>query len=364
MTTVKDIYEFIDNIAPFKTAMDFDNVGLLVGDINQKINKVLLALDITNKVVEEATEIGANLIISHHPVIFNSLKKLDANDVPYMLAKYNINAICAHTNLDISKFGVNNSLAEALGLESLQPLNICYSENYNKVVVFCPKDSSNVIRKVIETENVGIIGNYKGCSFSTTGEGRFVPMEGSNPFIGDKGRCETVLEEKIEFLCKKGQTRRIVEIIKNIHPYEEPVVDIFEDKAVREDLSLGLIGFLKDKMSVENFAHHVRKCLKCNGVRYISSSKMIRKVALCSGSGGNLIYDVIRSDVDAYLTGEIKYHELLEANKHDITVVDAGHFATEDVVINPLLNMLSNKYRDIKFLKSSVLKDIINYAVN
>lgn len=364
MTIVKDIYEFIDDIAPFKTAMKFDNVGLIVGDINQKVNKVLLALDITNDVVEEAVKLGANLIISHHPVIFNALKKLNTNDVPYMLAKYNINAICAHTNLDISKFGVNSSLAEILGLEDLEPLNICYSENYNKIVVFCPKDNSNVIREVIETENVGIIGNYKGCSFSTTGEGRFTPMEGSNPFIGDKGRCETTLEEKIEFLCKKGQTRKIVEIIKSIHPYEEPVIDIFEDNAVKEDLSLGLIGFLKDEMSAEDFARHVKKCLGCNGVRYISSDKMIKKVAICSGAGGNLIYDAIKSGVDAYVTGEIKYHELLEANKHAITVVDAGHFATEDVVINPLLNILSDKYRNIKFLKSSVLKDIVNYVVN
>ncbi len=257
MVKVADIFAFIDGLAPFDTAMDFDNVGLLVGDMDAEVEKCVVALDVTAAVVDEAEGLGANLIVSHHPVIFTPLKALQANSIPYELAKRGIAAICAHTNLDMAAFGVNTCLAEALSLKSLVPLSMC-------------------------------------------------------------------------------ETRRGV-------------------------LPLGLVGELEVEKSCEEFARFVKERLSCEGVRYIDVSRKIRKVAVCSGSGGDLIGEAARQNVDAFVTGEIKHHELLAAAQSEICVVDAGHFKSEDIVILPLVRRLSEQFPTVEFVKSVACTDGIKF---
>lgn len=259
MTTVFDVFKYIDEIAPFNAAMDFDNVGILVGNEKDNVKKCIVALDITKEVVSEALDIGANLIISHHPIIFTPLKRLVEDSVPYMLAKSGISAICAHTNLDMAAFGVNSCLA-----------------------------------KVLEIENTVALSLYK---------------------------------------TEKGE------------------------------LPMGLVGDLCKPYSCDEFSKFVKEKLNCKGIRYTTTERKIKRVALCSGAGGDLIGEVINKNADAFITGEIKHHEILLAGENDICVVDAGHFKTEDVVVLPLVNKLSEKFDSVEFIKSSVCTDKINYIL-
>ena len=363
MVTVGEIYSYIDSIAPFDTQMDFDNSGLLVGSKNDKVDKVLLALDITNEVVEEANNLNANLIISHHPIIFKPIKSLSSDSIPYKLAKYGISAICAHTNLDMSNQGVNKCLADALGLKDTKPLTIYKEQKYHKIIVFVPKDSANKIRDVINESGVAKIGNYEGCTFSSIGEGRFRPCNGANPFIGEINKVEVVEEVKIEFICPSTKTNDIVDIIKESHPYEEPAIDIFETISIEDKVVLGLIGNLEKEFEPAHFARYVKECLNCNGVKYSNGKNNVKTVGLCSGGAGEFVFDAIKNNVDAFVTGEMKHHEVLAAASHGITTVQAGHFASEDVVILPLMHLLSQKFNNIDFVKSGKLKEMDFYIV-
>ena len=358
MVKVKDVYDFIDSLAPFDCAMDFDNSGLLVGNINLEVNSVLVSLDITNEVVNEAKSIGANLILSHHPVIFNSIKNIYSDSVVHNLIKGNISAICAHTNLDIANdIGVNTCLAKVLNIKNIKPLSVYKTEKYNKIVVFVPEENSKDIINTMARHGAGLLGNYSECSFSSEGKGTFRPNKNSNPYIGECGRFEEIKESRVEMICSKSKTQKAIDAMLNVHPYEVPAYDIFETSAVESDIALGLVGDLCCKVSADEFAHYVKDKLKCNGLRYFNFNDNIKTIALCSGAGGNLISNAIEKGFDAFVTGEIKHHEILLAEKNNITVIDAGHFKTEDVVIKPLIKKLKQKFDGINFIKSQVFVD-------
>lgn len=259
MTSVLDIFEFIDGFAPFDSAMDFDNVGILVGNDLAPVKRCLLALDVTLDVIDEAKSLGASLIVSHHPVIFEAIKALRHDSIPHVLAKNDISVICAHTNLDMAPFGVNSCLAEALSLRNLTALSSYESK---------------------------------------------------------------------------------------IGPRPE-----------------GLVGALDNACTCHEFAALVKDRLGCAGLRYIPANRNIRRVGVCSGAGGSLIGSAISLGVDAFVTGEIKHHEILMALQHGICVVDAGHFRTEDVVILPLAKKLSENFCDVEFIKSKVCMDPMKYLV-
>lgn len=249
MTTVQNILDFFEEFAPIDTAMDFDNCGLLVGSNTQPINSVLVALDITNEVVDEAEKLNCELIISHHPVIFNAFKSLAASSVPYRLAAKNISAVCMHTNLDLSdSFGVNLCLAAAVGIK-----------------------------------------NTRLCS------------SGECLFIGD--------------------------------------IDT----------------------DIDALAQTVKENLKCCGLRYTDVKSKICRAAVSSGAGGSNVFAAAAEGADVLLTGEIKHHEILAANELGISIIDAGHFKTEDIVISPLCRKLSEKFRNITFIKSEVCNDRIKF---
>lgn len=361
MKTVKEIYKIIDNIAPFDTSMDFDNCGILVGDVNAQVKKVLIALDITPEVVNEAVDLGAELIISHHPVIFKPIKRLMSNDVPYMLANKAISAICAHTNLDMSNPGVNTCLAERLGIKNTTPLSVYKSIPYNKIVVFVPESHRKVLIDAMSEAGAGTFGNYTRCSFTSTGTGEFLPNDIAKPFIGEMCSHQVVQESRVEMICEARITKNIIDVIRNVHPYEEPAFDVFETKGVSTDVALGIIGDLENQMTTKDFAEHVKNRLKCEGVRYTDIKSSIKRVAVCSGSGGDMVLDAYKSGADVLVTGEIKHNMILDANKVGINIVDAGHFKTEEVVVDFLRNLLESKCKDVEFYRTKVFTDKIKY---
>lgn len=362
MPSVKQIYDFMDYIAPFRTAMDFDNCGLLVGDMNNSVDKILFSLDITSEVVEEAVKEGANLIISHHPVIFSPIKKLDFSSPISLLIKNNINAICAHTNLDMSsKCGVNLALAHKLDLKNLESLS-CYSTQfYDKITVFVPFGYEEVVTNAMHDAGAGSLGNYSRCSFLSRGKGSFLPSSNSTPFIGTQNVYQTTDESKIEVICPSDKTDYVLKKMREVHPYEEPAFDVFEDKGIKTETVCGFIGELENPMKDEEFALFVKNKLSCKGLRYTKLQKNVKKVAVCSGGGGEYIACAINKGVDAFVTGEIKHHQILQANSAGIMVVDAGHFRTEDVVFARLIETFKSKFPNLSLTHSKVFCDNIEY---
>ena len=361
-TYVRDIYNFLDSIAPFKTAMDFDNCGLLVGNMSESINKVLLSLDITREIVGEAESIGANLIISHHPVIFNPLKKLLSDCVPYMLAKKGIGAICAHTNLDMADgCGVNACLAKAIGLKNTQPLSVYSEDFYNKIIVFVPEGYEDKVMNTMCDNGAGKLGSYSGCGFLSSGEGRFSPGDSSNPFIGNAGEKVKTKEIRLEMIVPQSKTYTVVNAMKEVHPYELPAYDIIENKAVSKKIACGLIGVPVDPISSRELAQIVKESLGCSGLKYTQIDKKINKIAVCSGAGGDYLDFAIEKGADAFITGEIKHHMILKANDSGIMLVDAGHFKTEDIVFDNLIKLLSKKFQTVQFYKTKLFTDNIKY---
>lgn len=361
MTTASKINEYIDRIAPYDTAMGFDNPGLLVGDPDASVKKALVALDITTDVVKEAKSVGAELIISHHPVIFQPLKRLLKDSVPFQLAAAGITAICAHTNLDMAKGGVNDTLARLLEVADTAPLSVHLSKDYTKIVVFTPETHTEAVRLAMIKAGAGTLNDYSGCAFVSKGTGSFTPQDGAKPFLGEQGREEQVPEEKVEMICPPSLLGGVLLAMKQVHPYEEPAFDLFSTRAVKEVVPMGLVGSLGEELDPEQFARLVKARLSCEGVRYVRGNRPVKKVALCGGAGGDLINAAAEKGADAYVTGEIKHHELLFAREKGITVVDAGHFKTEDIIVPALINRLQQEFRDITFIRSSSGTDGVRY---
>lgn len=234
-----EVFTYLNDLYPENTACDFDNVGLLVGDYNKEFTKALIALDCNLKTIKSAVELGCNLIITHHPVIFEPLKKVIANSVVYELIRNDITVISMHTNLDIGKCGVNDCLCEKIGLKNIQ---------------------------------------------------KFIASDG--------------------YALNEGTVSPI---------------------------------------SPKEFAKHLKTALG-GVIKFNDTNKMIEKVLVCSGSGGNFITDAVVNGFDALVTAEVKHNQFLSAEDSGISLFDAGHFNTEDIVVEPLKSLLSKKFPNAEFI--------------
>lgn len=359
--TIGEVYDYIDGFAPFDTALDFDNAGLLVGSRNDPVQTILVALDITLPVIEEAKQLGAQLIVSHHPVIFRPVRSLHRDSAPYRLAQAGIGAICAHTNLDMAKGGVNDCLGERLGLKNLECFAAEKSCPYWKVSVFVPEEDAQRVIDAMAKAGAGRLGNYQGCSFTVQGTGAFEPMEGAHPAIGQRGIREEVRECRVEMLCAPDRLSTVISAMREQHPYEEPAFDVVENHAVEDKLPIVKAGEFSQPMEPLEFAQHVKRSLHCEGIRFVKGNRPVKRVAFCSGAGGDRVFDAISGGVDAYLTGEMKHHEWLAAAQSDLTVVDAGHFKTEQIIVERLAEQLSARFPGIAVTQSLTCTDGVRY---
>jgi len=315
--TCGEIFKYIENWAPKEIAWNKDNVGLQIGSAERDVRNILLALDLNMKVLNEAIKRDCNLIITHHPLLFNPLRKIDTSTdkkslLIEKLIKNDITLFSAHTNLDFTKDGVSFELAKKLKLQNIRFLTNLKSLQ-SKLIVFVPASHVEKVAVAIFESGGGIIGEYSNCSFRTEGEGTFKGSEKTSPSVGKKLNYEKVEEIKLEVLINSWEIEKIISAIRKVHPYEEMAYDVFPVNNKHQNYGIGAIGELVNPMSKADFLRHVSDCLGINNFKYAKGSKdLIKTVTVCGGSGSEYISDAINSEADAYITADIKYHTFFD----------------------------------------------------
>ncbi|MGD6961933.1 Nif3-like dinuclear metal center hexameric protein [Fictibacillus phosphorivorans] len=357
------IISLLEGFAPKKMAVEGDPVGLQVGSLNKPIKKVMIALDVLESVVDEAIEGKVDLIIAHHPLLYRPLKKIDTSTskgkVIEKLIKNDITVYAAHTNLDVTRLGVNEWLADQLQLMSTEVLSTTYEDQLVKLSVFVPRTHEEQVRLAIGNAGAGHIGNYSHCSFSSDGTGTFTPLEGTSPFIGKEGRLEKVEEVKIESIMPQSLQKVVVSAMRKAHPYEEVAFDLFPLLNKGEELGIGKIGKLPEEMNLQEFVNHVKNAFGISSLRVIKGKKsMIRKVAVVGGDGNKYIYPALHKGADVLVTGDIYYHNAHDAQEEGLTIVDAGHHI-EQIMKRKLKELLEQKIDANKYETEVVESNII-----
>lgn len=342
------LINFLEQLAPRRLAMDWDNPGLQLGNPEGTAQKVLVALDLDELVLEEAKKNNADFIITHHPLIFEPLKTL-RTDQPRgrllaALIEAGITVFSLHTNLDAAHGGVNDALAKSLGLEDIKVLQETGHEKLEKIVVFIPVGHENQVLLAMTAAGAGWVGNYSHCTFQIPGTGTFMPMEGTSPYIGETGKLERVQEIRLETIVPSTVRNRVIQAMLKAHPYEEVAYDVYPLQNQGTPSGFGRLGRLAGAVTLEEFAQHVKDALSAIQLRIVGDrSKTINKVAVCGGAGAALIKSAVFAGADVLVTGDLKYHEAREAASHGLAVIDAGHDATEQVVIPVLCEYLEKK---------------------
>lgn len=358
-----DIMQALEKIAAPYYSEEWDNIGLQIGDPQSLVNKVLVTLDVNLGVVEEAIENDVDLIVCHHTPMFQPLSTIRWDNpqgkLIQRLIEKKINLYCAHTNLDSCPGGVNDVLAQALHLKDLEVLSPSWQEDLFKIVVFVPHGYENQIRDSLSEGGAGCIGNYSHCTFQIDGEGTFLPLAGTNPYIGTHGKLEKVHEYRLETIVSKENLHNTISKMLAAHPYEEVAYDVYPLIRKGKVSGLGRIGNLEEKITLGQLIENVKKVLNINNLRYVGEeNSLVKKIALCGGSGASLINLAMEKGAQVYLTGDIKYHEAQEAESRGLAIVDAGHYATEVPVIKEVVNYLQNSFANkLKVFSSQINTD-------
>jgi dinuclear metal center YbgI/SA1388 family protein len=342
---VREIQEAVEGLAPASLAEDWDNVGLQVGDPDAEATRVLVALTPLPEVFDEAEEIGADFLLFHHPLLFRPLKSVNTGSYPGDLVaraiRGNLAVHAAHTNYDSAPNGVSVALAEALGLAG--PLEVVVPRgSMRKIVVFVPEEDADGMADALSGAGAGRIGDYTHCTFRSPGTGTFFGGEGTDPYAGEKGRLERVPELRLETVVPAHLVRGAVAAIRSAHPYEEPAFDVYPVDGHPEGCGYGRVGRLPEPLPPEELAGRVSDSLGFP-VRLVSDpapGRPVERVAVLGGSGGSFIGQAAASGTDAYVTGDLSYHDALLAESLGIVAVDAGHAPTELPSLAPLARRL------------------------
>lgn len=362
--TVKDITAYLEQLAPLSSQESYDNSGLIVGDPSMSVKGALLSLDCTEEVVEEAFEVGANMIIAHHPIVFKGLKKLNGKNyverTVIKAIKNDIAIYAIHTNLDNYRFGVNAEIGERLGLKNLQILSPA-TNSLKKLIVFCPEENKFEVSQALFNAGAGNIGDYDECSFETAGQGAFRPNENTNPAIGEQGKREKVDEHKIEVIVSSHQLGKVVAAMNEAHPYEEVAHDIIPLDNQNQYEGAGMIGELAQPVKTMQYLQQIKEAFACGTIRHTKQiAEEIKTVAFCGGAGSFLLKAAKSKKADIYITGDFKYHEFFDA-EDDIMIADIGHYESEQFTPNLLLGILKKNFINFAFHLSKVNTNPINY---
>jgi len=347
---ISQLVDIVNEIAPFAIAQSWDNVGLLVGDAQSEVNAMMLAVDITDAVINEAISSGCNTIISYHPVIWEPLKALTAQcsrPVVYRLAREGLNVISVHTALDAACGGVNDGLAEAVGLAVSEPIGDYVSpptEDMYKLVVFIPAEHINALSEAVFLAGAGSLGNYSNCGFTSQGTGTFLPLDGANPSIGKKGRIEKVAEVRFETLVHQSRLNDVVAAMKLAHPYEEPAFDIIKLSLFQKRLGIGRIGNLVPKRKLTDIIADIKRVTGVETIGFVGREiKSVKSAAVCAGACGSILNKVIAAGCELYVTGEMKHHDALAARESGLLCLCLGHSISERFILSRLMERIRLK---------------------
>lgn len=344
---LEQVINIIERFAPTNLAESWDNIGLQIGNRKQMIKKVLLALDVTTEVAEQAIFGNYDLIIAHHPLIFSPLKNINEdtvlNRVITHLIKADISLYVAHTNLDITLGGVNDCFAELLGLENCQVLHPTNHDEIYKLAVYVPEKYSEQVTTALVAAGAGQQGKYSDCFFKTKGIGSFRPLENANPFIGSLGELALVDEVKLETVVQKKVLPQVLAAMQNTHPYEVVAYDLYPLTNEQNIRGFGRIGDLPTSMTFPELVQMVKKRFSLKKVTTAFTKNEVRKIALCGGSGSSFIPDALQQKADVLITGDVKYHEAQQALYSGMNIIDITHQASEIIVLPKLQKLLSQK---------------------
>lgn len=361
---IKELTDYLEKIAPLSYQEDYDNCGLIVGDSNTEITNVLVSLDVTLEVIDEAISKNCNLIVAHHPLIFRGLKKLNGKNYieksVIKAIKNDIAIYAIHTNLDNVANGVNFKIAEKLGLKNIKIL-APKSQTLMKLTVFVPQESTGKLLDALYSAGAGEIGNYANCSFRTEGKGTFKPNHLANPFVGKEGYLEEVEESRIEVIFPSYLKNQVLKGMQSGHPYEEISYYLHLLENQNQEVGSGAIGDLINEMDLLHFLPFLKEKMVLNVIRYTESHrKKIKKIAICGGVGSFLLNEAKGAGADIFITSDYKYHEFFDAENH-IIIADIGHFESEQFTKDLIVENISKKFINFATYLSEIDTNPIKY---
>jgi dinuclear metal center YbgI/SA1388 family protein len=364
MIRIESITNYLDELFPLAYQEDFDNCGLLIGNPGQEVSSVLVCVDVTEAIIDEAIAGECGLIISHHPLIFGGLKRITGKTgverIVQKAIKNSIGIYAIHTNLDNHPHGLNHMLAGKLGLSNLKILKP-KKDLLRKIVTFCPQEHADKVRTAIFEAGAGQIGDYDSCSYNTFGEGSFRAMDAANPFVGKLNELHFEKEVKIEAIYPVYLESHIISKMIEAHPYEEVAYDILMLGNENKFVGSGIYGELETEISAIEFLNNVKQLCDIPVIKYSGNiDQSISKVALCGGSGSFLIGDALRSGAHIFLTADLKYHDYFTPEGRMI-LADIGHYESEQFSADLIAQLLVKKFPNFAVLKTKISSNPVKY---
>ena len=347
---IKDVTHYLETIAPLAYQEKYDNAGLIIGNSEAKVSRILVCLDITEKILQEAIDARCELIVAHHPIIFQPLKKINGKNFVERIIieaiKKDVALYAIHTNLDnVLKNGVNETLAKKLGLNNIQILEP-KTDLLHKLTTFVPIEYKEKILNALHQAGAGNIGDYKNCSFSTLGEGKFTPQENAQPFIGLLNTPEKVEEARIEVIMPAHLSHTVVRTLKIAHPYETVSYFLSALKNTFDEVGSGVIGII-EPTTASAFLNKIKLITQATYIKHTPILKNeIKTVTLCGGSGRFLLESAISAQADIFISSDFKYHDYFEADGK-ILIADIGHYESEQHTIALLQELILKQFANL-----------------
>jgi dinuclear metal center YbgI/SA1388 family protein len=361
-TTVRDVIRLLEQIASPELAANWDNTGLLLGDAAWPAGKILTCLTLTPDVATEAIVGGVQMIVTHHPILFKPVQRFTSQTAEGAmlldLARAGISVYSPHTSWDDAPTGINQQLAELLGLGAIEPLRVKPLSAACKIITFVPAASLNAVLEALWQAGAGTIGEYSRCSFHHSGTGTFQGSAATNPTVGQAGVFEAAPEERLEVLCPKSRLEPALQALRQAHPYEEPAIDVIALEPLSGSWGSGRQGVLAQPVTLREFAEVCRDLLHAGHLMVAGEAdRPVQRVAIACGSAGEYLADAHRAGCDVFVTGEARFHTALDACGKAIGLILAGHYATEQFAMKRLAERLKAEFPKIEAFVSQVERD-------